>query len=150
MDMVFCRGCEKQIHQSAPTCPGCGAPQTDAQPATDKHKSKRPIHYYLDTVKRYGVFSGRSRRKEYWYFVLLNTCFSISLNKIGAWMGMGATLAAIYSVAMILPSLGVGIRRLHDTGRSGWWILLIVVNLIFLAQDGDSGTNKYGDDPKLG
>ncbi|MEC5408039.1 DUF805 domain-containing protein [Paraburkholderia sp. MPAMCS5] len=146
MDAVFCRGCAKSIHKTALACPGCGAPQQAvAAPAA---KFEQPFTYYVDVLKQYAVFSGRARRKEFWYFTLFSTAISIVLSSISAAMGVSDVLGSIYSLAILLPSVGVMIRRLHDTGRSGWWSLLVVINIIFLAQEGNPGQNPYGDDPK--
>ncbi|MEV7447895.1 DUF805 domain-containing protein [Streptomyces nigra] len=114
------------------------------------------MNWYLDVLKKYATFSGRARRKEYWMFVLFNTIAYILLMVIDlATIGSGV-LAIIYEVAVLLPSLAVGVRRLHDTDRSGWWLLIAliplvgaIILLVFLASDGKSEANKYGLNPKL-
>lgn len=102
---------------------------------------------FLEAIKacfsKYATFSGRSRRSEYWWFVLLN--FIISLIPI---------VNIIWGLAVLIPGIAVGVRRLHDTGRSGWFLLLGIIpvaNLIliyFFACDSQPGTNKYGENPK--
>lgn len=120
------------------------------------------MEWYLQVWKKYAVFSGRARRKEFWYFVLFNLVIAIALtvfdNVAGLYIskdtGTGF-LSTIYSLAIIIPSLAVEVRRLHDTGRSGWWLLIAfipligaIILLIYLAQDSQAGDNKYGPNPK--
>ena len=119
------------------------------------------MSWYLEALKKYAVFSGRSRRKEYWYFVLFNIIVSIVLGVIDALLGtrgsvMGAgLLSGLYGLAILIPSLAVSVRRLHDIDRSGWWILIALVPLIgtivllvFALLEGTPGTNRYGPNPK--
>ena len=112
------------------------------------------MSWYLEALKKYAVFSGRSRRMEYWYFVLFNIIVSIVLGAIdgllgtrGSYAGAGL-LSGIYGLAILIPSLAVTVRRLHDIDRSGWWILIALVPLIgtivllvFALLDGTPGTN---------
>ncbi len=153
------------------------------------------MNYYIEVLKKYAVFTGRARRKEYWMFVLWNIIVSIALFLIGLLIIIGAAitknaslilmsnavyvlLVGGYSLAIILPSFAVGVRRLHDTNNSGWLILisvfssilyLVMVNvsnteyklicslvclictiimLIFFVKDSQPGDNKYGPNPK--
>lgn len=113
------------------------------------------MNWYLTVLKRYTVFSGRAARTEFWMFALFNFIASIILGVVDSVLGLGALLASLYSLAVLLPSLGVGIRRLHDTGRSGWWLLIslvplvgIIVLLVFTIQDSQPGDNQYGPNPK--
>ncbi|WP_329020181.1 DUF805 domain-containing protein [Streptomyces sp. NBC_00690] len=115
------------------------------------------MNYYLDVVKQYAVFSGRARRKEYWMFFLINFVISIVLSIIEAVAGISPFLSLIYGLAILLPSIGVGIRRLHDTDRSGWWLLIalvplvgFIILLVFNCLEGQRHDNKYGPDPKAG
>ena len=119
------------------------------------------MNWYLEVLKKYAVFSGRARRKEYWYFSLFNLLISIVLAVID---GMTGTLIAeanigllggIYALAILIPFLAVSVRRLHDTDRSGWWLLIALIPLIgaiviivFWAQDSQPGENQYGSNPK--
>jgi len=112
------------------------------------------MHWYLDVLKKYTLFSGRARRKEYWMFFLFNFVISAALGIIGSRIGI-KILDDLYTLGVFIPSLAVFIRRLHDTGRSGWWALLILLPvigwialLIFVIQDSQSGANKYGSNPK--
>jgi len=111
------------------------------------------MHWYTDVIKQYAVFDGRAGRPEYWWFFLINTIISVILDLVipGA---TGQVLGAIYALAVLLPSIGVGIRRLHDTNRTGWWLLVSLVPLVgwiwiivLLALAGDDGPNRYGPPP---
>lgn len=120
------------------------------------------MNWYLVVLKKYAEFSGRARRKEYWYFVLFNILVAIALTFIDGVTGtlnpetgLGL-LSGLYALAMLIPSIAVGIRRLHDTSRSGWWFLLILVPLIgplvllfFFVSDSEAGDNEYGSNPKV-
>lgn len=117
------------------------------------------MKYYLGALKKYAVFSGRSRRSEYWFFVLFNVIFGIILSILDAIVfgsnGVGV-FYLIYALAVMLPSIGVSVRRLHDTNRSGWWLLIAfipiigaIVLLVFTVQDSTPGDNKFGENPKL-
>lgn len=119
------------------------------------------MYWYLEALKKYAVFGGRARRKEYWYFVLFNLIISITLAFIdgvaGTYSppaGMGL-LGGIYALAVLIPGIAVAVRRLHDTGRSGWWILIalipivgIIVLVVFMVQNSNPGQNEYGANPK--
>ena len=119
------------------------------------------MNWYLEALKKYAVFSGRSRRKEYWYFFLFNLIISFVLGFIEGALGLFpdvdySILGTIYSLAVLLPGLGVSVRRLHDTDRSGWWLLIAfiplvgaIVLLVFMVQDSEPGDNRYGPNPKV-
>ncbi|MFJ5864057.1 DUF805 domain-containing protein [Streptomyces parvus] len=113
------------------------------------------MNWYLAVLKNYAGFSGRARRKEYWMFTLINFVISLVLTIIGNAIGV-EFISYIYSVAVIIPALAVAVRRLHDTGRSGWWLLIALVPLVgaivlivFLASEGKQETNEHGVNPKL-
>jgi uncharacterized membrane protein YhaH (DUF805 family) len=116
------------------------------------------MHWYTDVIKKYAVFSGRAARPEFWWFVLFNIIISAAINLVVsavAGHSAGQAVGEIYSLAVLLPSLGVGIRRLHDTNRTGWWYLLVfipilgwIVLIVFLALASDPGPNKYGPNPQ--
>ncbi|EIZ2110937.1 DUF805 domain-containing protein [Salmonella enterica] len=117
------------------------------------------MQWYLQVLKSYAVFSGRARRKEYWMFTLINIIVSVILSIIQSALGMEEhqVIILIYSLILLLPSIGVSVRRLHDTERSGYWILIglipligSIVLLVFMCQNGTTGRNKYGADPKRG
>jgi uncharacterized membrane protein YhaH (DUF805 family) len=112
------------------------------------------MEWYLKVLRQYADFTGRARRKEYWMFTLVSVIISIVLAILDNALNTGL-LGLLYSLAVLLPSLAVGARRLHDTGRSGWWLLIGIIPLIgwivlivFLAIDGERQPNTYGPDPK--
>ena len=118
------------------------------------------MNWYIGVLKKYTVFSGRAQRAEFWYFILFSLIVSIVLTLIdemlgmqNVWAGLGL-LSGIYSLAVLLPGLAVGTRRLHDIGKSGWWQLLmlipivgIIVLIVWWATDG-TASNTYGKNPK--
>ena len=119
------------------------------------------MSWFLVAVKKYAVFEGRARRKEYWFFVLFYIIFALVLGLVDSFAGTvlaGTNIGlfgTIFGVALFVPSLAVSVRRLHDTGRSGWWILIIVIPLIglivflvFTVQDSQSVENRFGANPK--
>ena len=115
------------------------------------------MNWYLDVLKKYAVFSGRARRQEYWMFVLINILISIALGFVDGVIGTAGVLSLVYSLAILIPSLAVFVRRLHDTDRSAWWLLLgfipvigAIVLLVFAVLEGVTGDNEYGSDPKAG
>jgi uncharacterized membrane protein YhaH (DUF805 family) len=119
------------------------------------------MNWYLKVLKQYADFSGRSRRKEYWMFVLFNMCFSIVAmvldNILGisiAGIGYGL-LYGLYGLTMLIPGLAVTVRRLHDVGKSGWMFFIVLIPLIgtiwllvLMMTDSQQGINKWGPNPK--
>lgn len=111
------------------------------------------MEWALLPLKRYVEFEGRSRRKEYWLFFLL--CFGVHIAAGLLDMVTHMPIIGVVAIlALFLPSLSVGVRRLHDTGRSGWWLLIgliplvgVIVLLVFAVQKGEAGPNKFGADP---
>ncbi|MFJ9339671.1 DUF805 domain-containing protein [Streptomyces sp. NPDC101733] len=113
------------------------------------------MNYYTDVIKRYADFDGRARRQEYWMFVLWNIPIVIVLTVIDFALGSYPVITWIYTLAVLLPSLGLTVRRLHDTGRSGWWYLISFIPfigaiwlIVLAATEGNRGQNAYGSDPK--
>ena len=120
------------------------------------------MSWYLAVLKKYAVFSGRARRKEYWMFALFYTIFYVVLDLIYSYFLqdtdfaiIGSVLILLYSLAMIIPILAVAVRRLHDVGKSGWWIFILAVPLIgsiwffvLTVTDSQPGENQYGLNPK--
>ena len=119
------------------------------------------MNWYLKVLKQYAVFSGRARRKEYWMFVLFNTIFAIVAMILDNILGIAPELIGagplygLYILVMIIPSLAVAVRRLHDIGKSGWMFLIAFIPLIggiwlfvLLVTDSKPGDNQYGQNPK--
>ena len=118
------------------------------------------FEYFKKCFRQYATFKGRARRAEYWYFVLYGWLISLAATAVDMLTfgvneeGMGL-LGAIYSLVVFIPSLAVGVRRMHDTGRSGWVLLLglipvigWVLVIVYSCQDSQPGNNKWGDNPK--
>ena len=127
-------------------------------------------------LKRYAQFSGRSRPKEYWMYVLFLLLCMIGLGIVESMLGLGSTrdwayrngwnmgagaaheggpLIGLFALATFIPSIAVAVRRLHDTDRSGWWILIglipligAIVLIVFFVQDSQAGENRFGANPK--
>ncbi|MBU2995118.1 DUF805 domain-containing protein [Cellulophaga baltica] len=108
------------------------------------------MEWFLMVLKKYSEFKGRSRRKEYWMFYLFSTIISVVLSIIdGAVLGLeGFGINSIYSLGILIPTLAVGVRRMHDVGKSGWFLLIPFYNLYLLCTNGEVGPNQYGLDPK--
>lgn len=105
------------------------------------------MNYYLKVLQNYAIFSGRAGRSEYWYFVLINFVISIAIGFIGGIIGT-SIVSNIFTLAVLVPSIAVGVRRMHDVGKSGWFLLIPIYNLILACTDGVKGDNEYGADPK--
>lgn len=120
------------------------------------------MHWYIHVLKEYATFSGRATRAEYWQFLLVHILVSMGLGVVDAFLldppfpvGDQGVLNGLYSLATILPSLAVAVRRLHDTGRTGWWLLIglipavgLLVLLVFFVIDSEPNENSYGPNPK--
>lgn len=118
------------------------------------------MEWYLKVLKNYFVFSGRARRKEYWMFTLINTVISFVLSFVDGMVGtmdmttgMGL-LSGIYTLLVLIPSIAVSVRRLHDTNHSGWWLFILLIPIlgalfILVVMCFDSKEdNEYGPNPK--
>jgi uncharacterized membrane protein YhaH (DUF805 family) len=115
------------------------------------------MQWYLAVLKNYVGFSGRARRTEYWMYTLVSTIITLLLYVLAVVTrsSLFFVLVVLYGLALLLPSLAVLVRRLHDIGMSGWWILIAlvpfvggIVLFVFTLLPGNRGPNKYGDDPK--
>jgi uncharacterized membrane protein YhaH (DUF805 family) len=121
------------------------------------------MKWYFKVLKQYVDFNGRARRKEYWMFQLFSFIFFIGIALIEFGIlklnigfstvipvedGGQGVLNALFIIAMIMPGIAVGVRRMHDVGKSGWFSLIPIYNIILAFTEGEKGTNQYGDDPK--
>ena len=120
------------------------------------------MKWFLDCLKnKYATFEGRARRKEYWYFVLFYVLAIVALAIVDEMIGTFSEeaeiglLSGLFVLATFIPSLAVTVRRLHDTDRSGWWILInlipiigAIVLLVFTVLDSQPGANRFGENPK--
>lgn len=120
------------------------------------------MNWFLFALSKYADFSGRSRRSEYGYFILFYLLLYFALTALDRLTGLFAgvtsigVFAGIFSLLMLIPSIAVSVRRLHDTGRSCWWLLISIMPVIgtlvliaFALQDGQQGENRFGDNPKV-
>ena len=119
------------------------------------------MNWYLKALSQYADFSGRARRKEYWMFVLFNMIFALLAMTLDNLLGIAmkeigyGPLYGLYAIAMIIPGFAVGIRRLHDVGKSGWMLFILFIPLvgviwllILLCSDSQTEENKWGQNPK--
>ena len=120
------------------------------------------MNWYISALKRYFDFSGRARRKEYWFFTLFNILISVGLALVDMAIGTFdevsgyGILSSIYLLAVLIPSIAVAVRRLHDTDRTGWWLLIglipligAIVLLVFMVLE-SKPDNQYGPNPITG
>jgi uncharacterized membrane protein YhaH (DUF805 family) len=119
------------------------------------------MNWYVEVLKKYAVFEGRARRSEYWFFFLFNFLISLGISIVVGVLSSAAGvdlsfLSFVYALAVLIPSIAVAVRRLHDTDRSGWWILIslipcvgTIILLVFLVQDSTPGPNRFGANPKM-
>lgn len=129
------------------------------------------MRWYLEVLKKYAVFSGRARRREFWYFHLFNLLFALLFALLAGFiagiivvlagvdettaLGITEGIVDLYLLVVLVPSIAVSVRRLHDTSKSGWLVLLGLIPfigplllLVFYCEDSEPGTNKYGPNPK--
>jgi uncharacterized membrane protein YhaH (DUF805 family) len=116
------------------------------------------LENYLAVLYKYTVIEGRARRKEFWQFLLVNLIVGFVLGIFGAIPVLGQLfrlVASLFSLAIMVPNFTVGVRRLHDRDKSGWFLLIMliplvggIILLVFCAMEGTHGNNKYGADPK--
>lgn len=161
---MFCWKCGEMMADNAKFCPVCGAPQQAKQqnaapavnPRNDSYQStaadKGKVGF-MEAVKlffkNYTNFSGRSRRSEYWWFCLFNMIVSFLLNLILS------DIAGLWTLVILVPTLSLVVRRLHDIGKSGWWYLIAliplvggIILLVWFCKDSDPQTNQWGPSPK--
>lgn len=125
------------------------------------------MHWYLDVLKKYADFSGRARRMEYWMFNLINSIIMIVLlilvfalsdrNQLSTISCIFLIIMGLYCLGIIIPSLAVTVRRLHDSDRSGFWIFINFVPyvgglalIVLMCLNGTAGSNRFGEDPLAG
>lgn len=128
------------------------------------------MKWYIKVLKNYVTFTGRARRKEFWMFFLFDFLFCIITAILDILLGTSfkqtlygtaveyyyGWIYVVYSLAVFMPGLAVSVRRLHDIGKSGWYLLIslipivgAIIVLVWDCKEGDKGDNKYGSDPKL-
>lgn len=119
------------------------------------------MNWYREALRKYAVFEGRSRRREYWWFALVNFLVAVALGTLDVALGTYSAesdvglFSGLYMLAVLVPGIAVTVRRLHDTNRSGWWVLIgfiplvgAIVLIVFALLDSQPGANRYGPNPK--
>lgn len=113
------------------------------------------MHYFTDVVKKYVDFSGRARRQEYWMYTLIYVALLIVVMIVDLTLGTYPLLYSLLALGLFLPSLAVGVRRLHDQDKSGWWVLVGIIPfvgwiwaIVLMATEGNPNPNQYGPSPK--
>ncbi|MDG2091567.1 MAG: DUF805 domain-containing protein [Gammaproteobacteria bacterium] len=152
MSMMYCSACGKEIHESAVSCPDCGAV---VNRQTERAQMSFGDAISTCLIRKYVDFNGRASRAEYWWFILFTMIVGFVMGFVDGFMiGLTGTflyLSLIVNLGFFLPSLAAYVRRLHDTGYSGWWILLsftiigLIPLFIWLVSKGHDQANKYGD-----
>lgn len=112
------------------------------------------MDWYLKVLKSYATFEGRARRKEYWMFFLVNFLITIGLLVVDIALFHIHLLSTLYGLAVLIPSIAVAVRRMHDSDRAGWWLLIMFVPavgwlivVVLLALEGTRGSNRFGPSP---
>lgn len=113
------------------------------------------MEWYKEAVlNKYARFDGRAHRTEYWMFFLVNLLIYAGVGLVETLVGIWGIFSTLYSLAVLIPSIAAAVRRLHDTGRSGWWVLVallpvvgVIALLILLALESEPGPNAYGEGP---
>ena len=166
----YCTGCGSQNDDNARFCRDCGKAVSGSTSSTARFEPTSPggtgdgmtFGYYLGGLRRYADFDGRAGRAEFWWFILVLYGIQIAIVVLGAVLGtfspaletVSTVILWVHGLGTLLPSLAVTARRLHDTGRSGWWMLISLIPfvgwiplLIFLVLPSDGGPNEYGRGP---
>jgi uncharacterized membrane protein YhaH (DUF805 family) len=111
------------------------------------------MRWYLQVLRKYAVFSGRARREEYWTFLLVHMLIYFGMSFFDVFVGQpdgwgDDPWVTLYALAVLPPGIAVQVRRMHDSDHRGWWLLVPVLNFVFLLRDGTHGSNRFGPDPK--
>lgn len=156
--MKYCGNCGSKLEKESIYCSGCGKKVSNSS-----HKEVSASHNdydeklglfdtYIHSIKNYIEFDGRASRREFWNFMIFNWVIYFFLVLFEVFVGINPTgedgvFSVLFSLFTIIPSISISVRRIHDTGREGWWILLPFINLILAFTKGDNGDNQYGEEP---
>ena len=148
--MIFCDNCGNELSDNAKFCPKCGSKLT----RVSQHGKKNIFQSYWHTITKYFDFSGRASLREYWCFWLVDIIIIIGLAIISAFLGIDdesgdSVLTGLYQLVIFIPTLAVGVRRMHDVSKSGWYLLVPIYNIFLLLTGGDVTSNKYGSAPTV-
>ncbi len=108
------------------------------------------MKHYINAFSRYFEMGGRTTRREYWMFYLFHVIVLALCLLLDVYVGQNNGFPLFYTAYILfafIPNITVAVRRMHDSGRSGWWVIVPVVNLVFLCWDSQLGSNEYGIDP---
>ncbi|WP_413561562.1 DUF805 domain-containing protein [Bdellovibrio sp. HCB209] len=105
------------------------------------------MEWYVEVLSKYAVFSGRARRKEFWMFFLVSFCVAIAVG-VAEKLFKIPNFGNVYQLAVLVPSIAVGARRMHDINKSGWWQLVPIYSFYLMCKEGDHLPNEYGSNPK--
>lgn len=170
---MYCNKCGKHNTEDSKFCQFCGTklakisikdssfgktktekefPQSESKESSIKNKTNI-ISNYFNVIKKYVDFKGRASRKEYWLFFLANLIIGLGLGYFEGLVGAypdseDSIFSSIYQLFVLLPSLAVGVRRMHDANESGWALIIPIFNLIVSLRKGNPETNKYGPAPE--
>jgi len=110
--------------------------------------------YYVEVLKQqYADFNGRARRRNFWMFFLFNSIIAVVIAAITGAIGI-TFISSIYALAVLVPGIAIAVRRLHDVGKSGWWLLISLIPIVgiwlivLLCTDSQAGENEWGANPK--
>ena len=149
MALINCPECRQQISQKATICPNCGCPIGNPQQSSTSPNGMSMLDFgnaiYDCFTKKYSDFKGRSRRSEYFPFLLVVVFVYVGSRSFFEEMPL---LSFVVAIILDIPLLAVTARRLHDVGRSGWWMLCPILPIFWMFKDSDVGTNEYGVSPK--
>ena len=153
---IKCKHCESMLSGQMPQN-NVAAQATGPQAVHAMHKTDNNfLTWFLICVRhKYADFNGRARRKELWMYFLVYIILMVLLSCIEALLGIAPLLSGILGLALFLPSFAVGVRRLHDVGKSGWWLfvsLIPIIGIIYILylmiKDGQPEANQWGANPK--
>ncbi len=161
---MFCSKCGAENPDSAKFCKGCGNPtKASVHPVhannsgmASENNIRNAWDCFLGVFRKYATFNGRASRREFWSFAFFNFIFTFLIVSIDHLLGSKLLFYA-YTLVLAFPSLSVTVRRLHDTGRSGWMYLIFlipiagpIILLVFMATKGTPSANQYGPSPQKG
>lgn len=166
--MAFCSNCGNELNSNDLFCPKCGTKVNSVQ-EKKINLSRDPFEYFIDGVKKYFSFNGRTSRKEFWFYILYVSIIYIAfcvINIVTTFTGPSGLMKDAFGsdrtiieiihviidniviIGLTLPTLCITVRRLHDSNKSGWFILCPVVNIVFLFFKSKDENNKYDEDNK--
>ena len=159
---TYCVNCGAKAKAIAKFCHVCGSPVYRGTSSEIPHPSPSQLFpptatpvlgWYFAPWKKYAVFAGRARRKEFWLFHLGDLIIAFGLGLSEGLFGIAAetdesVLGLLFQLASLVPTLAVGVRRMHDTDHSSWWVIVPIANVVFCCMNGTRGANRFGADPK--